>query len=150
MRASSGYKGISRVDSIKRKTHGWSVRVTRDGVTYGRFLSDSVHGGEQGALKKAIRARNELETDVGKPRTDRVIMPPRHKKNDFNDTDIPGVNRVDVGPAGSFEITWSPEPGKLSRTKISIAKHGEKEALQRAIRLRKRKERQIFGTALEH
>lgn len=146
--ARSGYKGISRVDNPKRKAHGWSVRITREGVTYARFLSDSAHGGEQKALKKAIRARNELESDVGKPRTDRVIMPPRHKKSEINDSEYTGVNRVAVGPQGSFEITWSPEPGKLSRTKISIAKYGEKEALQRAIRLRQRKERQIFGAAL--
>jgi hypothetical protein len=117
MATKSGYKGISRVDNPKRKAHGWYVRVTKEGKTYGRFLSDSAHGGEQKALKKAVRARNELERDLGKPRTDRVIMPPRKKKNRFNTTGIVGVNLIDVGPEGAFEVTWSPEPGKLARTK---------------------------------
>jgi hypothetical protein len=150
MATKSGYKGISRVDNPKRKAHGWYVRVTKEGKTYGRFLSDSAHGGEQKALKKAVRARNELERDLGKPRTDRVIMPPRKKKNRFNTTGIVGVNLIDVGPEGAFEVTWSPEPGKLARTKISIAKHGPEEALRRAIRLRLRKEREIFGTTVHY
>ena len=108
MRARSGYKGISRVDNEKRKTHGWYARVTKDGVTRGRFLSDATHGGEKAALKKAVAARNELESEMGRPRTDRTIMPPRHKKSDGNTTGVVGVNRVNIGPLGSFEVTWSP------------------------------------------
>ncbi|HEX8551664.1 MAG TPA: hypothetical protein VF681_08935 [Abditibacteriaceae bacterium] len=144
----SGYKGISRVDNPKRNTYGWSVRVTKDGKTLCRFLSDSVHGGEQQALRKAVRARNALEREVGRPRTDRVIMPPRAKKTAGNSTGVVGVNRISVGAQGSFEVTWAPEPGKLARTKISIAKYGEEEALRRAMRLRRRKERALFGTVI--
>ncbi|HEX8833555.1 MAG TPA: hypothetical protein VF719_05110 [Abditibacteriaceae bacterium] len=140
----SGYKGISRIDSPKNKTYGWYARVTSRGTTYSRFFSDSAHGGEEKALKKAVKARNEMEREVGKPRTDRVIMPPRATHT----TGVTGVNRIAKGPMGSFEVTWSPEPNVIRRTTISIQKYGEAGAFQKAVRLRQQKERAVFGTVI--
>jgi hypothetical protein len=56
--ARSGHKGISRIDHKKRNTHGWYVRVTFQGKTHAKLFSDSVHGGEEKALQRAIRYRN--------------------------------------------------------------------------------------------
>jgi hypothetical protein len=72
--ARSGHKGISRIDHKKRNTHGWYVRVTFQGKTHAKLFSDSVHGGEEKALQRAIRYRNKLEKEVGRPRTDRTVV----------------------------------------------------------------------------
>src|SRR5687768_14368326 len=71
---SSGHKGISRVDYLKRNSHGWYVRVPWKGEIHGKFFSDSANGGRETALAKAVRYRNRLEKELGKPRTDRIVM----------------------------------------------------------------------------
>ena len=138
---SSGYKGISRVDNPKRNSHGWYVRVRFKGENYSKFFSDSVHGGMDRALHKAVRYRNKLERDIGKPRTDRtlIVTPTR------NETGMIGVKKVAKGPSGAYEVTWSPAPNVVSRTSVSIAKHGEEEAFRRARAIRRKKERELYG-----
>jgi hypothetical protein len=58
--AKSGHKGISRIDCPQRKTVGWYVRVRLKNVTKSKFISDSVHGGKEVALEKAVEVRNQL------------------------------------------------------------------------------------------
>ena len=53
------------------------------------------------------------------------------------------------GPHGPvFEVTWAPKPGKVSRTTVSIAKHGEDGAFLIALKIRRDKERKIYGQPL--
>jgi len=139
--ATSGYKGISRIDHEKRKTHGWYVRVSFSGQMHSRFFSDSVHGGAQKALGKAVRMRNQIEREIGKPRSDRVISASRTR----NKSGILGVQRVNKGAGGAWQVTWSPAPNVLQRTSVSIAKYGDEEAFKRACRIRRQKERAVFG-----
>lgn len=139
--AQSGYKGISRIDHEKRNTHGWYVRVSFGGVMYSKFFSDNVHGGPQKALNKAVKHRNQTEREIGKPRTDRVISAAKAR----NKTGILGVQRINKGAAGAWQVTWSPAPGELKRTSVSVAKYGEEEAFKRACRIRRQKERAVFG-----
>ena len=72
--AKSGYKGVSRIDSPAKKMHGWYVRVRFDNTTRAKFISDKQHGGREAALEKAVECRNELDRELGKPRTDCVIV----------------------------------------------------------------------------
>ena len=145
MATSSGYKGISRVDYVKRKSFGWYARVRFKGENFAKFFSDSVYGGREQALTEAVNWRDETEARIGKPRTDRVINAAIVKSN----TGVMGVQFVNVGPQGAFEATWSPAPGKVSRTKVSIAKYGEYEAFERACRIRRAYERKTFGGELK-
>ena len=149
--ATSGYKSVSRIDHRKRHTHGWYVRVKFNGIMYSRFFSDSQCGGKRRALKEAVQCRNELEKEVGKPRTDRVVPALIAR----NQTGVPGVRlgkkrSQRKGPRLSrvYEVVWAPEPGKLSRTSVSIEKYGAKEALRRALAIRLEKEREIYGAVL--
>lgn len=144
MATSSGYKGICRVDYLKRSAFGWSVRVRFKGENFAKFFSDSSYGGREAALTAAVHWRDETERSIGKPRTDRVINAANVKSN----TGVMGVQFVNVGPQGAFEATWSPSPGKVSRTKVSIAKYGEYEAFARACRIRRAFERRAFGGVL--
>ena len=141
MVGSSGHKGISRIDSFKNNTHGWYVRVQYRGETHSRFFSDSAHGGEQKGLIKAIRERNRLERELGKPRTDRTVT----VGVGHNNSGVQGIKRVPKGLGYAYEITWSPAPGVVQRTSVSIQKHGEDEAFRRAVRIRQSKERKHFG-----
>ena len=144
MATSSGFKGISRVDYVKRNSYGWYARVRYKGENFAKFFSDSTHGGSEAALTAAVYWRDETERNIGKPRTDRVINAAIVKSN----TGVLGVQFVNVGPQGAFEATWSPIPGKVSRTKVSIAKYGEYEAFERACRIRRAYEKKMFGAAL--
>lgn len=141
---SSGHKGISRVDHAKRNTHGWLVRVAWRGEMHVKFYSDGAHGGKDAALTKSILYRNRLEKQLGKPRTDRTVMV-HHERSE---TGVLGVHRVLKEGAPVYEVTWSPEPNIVRRTSVSIRKYGEDEAFRRARDIRRKKEKEVFGTML--
>lgn len=141
---SSGHKGISRVDYLKRNTHGWYVRVPWKGEIHAKFFSDGAHGGKDVALNKAIRYRNRLEKALGKPRTERIIMPSHPR----SESGVLGVHRILKEGAPVYEVTWSPEPNMVKRTSVSIRKYGEEEALKKARAIRRQKEKEVFGVPL--
>lgn len=138
-KASSGHKGISRIDHEGKRTHGWYVRVCFDRKTYAKFFSDMSNGGKEKALRKAVRHRNDLEKRLGKPRTDRAIV----RSNIRNITGIIGVqgilkpsNGKDGPVLACFEVTWSPEPNVLRKASFSVEKFGEVGAFLKAVALR--------------
>ncbi len=142
--ANSGYKGISRVDRTRKRTHGWYVRVRLNGQIFAKFFSDNVFDSSADALLAAIDWRDETERDLGKPRTERrVILVSPH-----NRTGTLGVHRGLKDSDPVYAVCWSPAPHKVQRTSFSIRKYGEKEALRLAVALRKQKEVEIFGAEL--
>ncbi len=149
--AKSGYKGISRIDQENRKTHGWYVRVRFDGVSRSKFLSDETNGGREQALAKAVEYRDRTERELGKPRTERLVI----ARNPRNRSGITGVQRktkvvkTETGERvvrNVYEVTWNPEPGRLARTWVSIDEYGEEAALRKACAIRREKEREMFGS----
>lgn len=148
------YKGISRVDSPKSRTYGWYVRVFYNGEKRVRFFSDGRHGGVEKAFQKALNFRNKAEKDLGKPRTDRVVV----TKTYNNTTGIIGLHRKkeksitkngEIRYRNMYEITWCPEPNKMARTRVSIDKYGEEGALVKAYRIRRAKERLVYGKSIQ-
>lgn len=148
--ASSGHKNISRIDQPSRNTVGWYVRVKFNLDSRVQFFSDRAHGGTDKALLAAIRARNRFERELGKPRTDRVVVGRTRR----NKSDVAGVRRrkrtydsrgKQRTVANSYVVNWSPEPGRPKQVSISISEFGEQEAFRRACALRRRKEREIYG-----
>ncbi len=155
MAASSGHKNISRVDYAKKHTHGWYVRITLAKTQYAKFFSDETHGGRDEALEKAVRYRDGLERKLGKPRTDRAVI----ANSTRTSTGIIGVHRRwksartrtgEITYSDVFEVTWSATPGVVSRTSVSVEKHGEKEAFRRACAIRRKKEREMYGSTITH
>lgn len=153
-RAASGYKGISRIDHDGKHTHGWYVRVCYDRKMYAKFFSDASNGGKEKALKKAVKHRNDLEKQLGKPRTDRIIV----VSNNRNTTGVLGVQRTLKRPltgkgdnlsGAVFEVTWSPESNQLRKTSFSIDKFGEEGAFLKAVEFRQKVEKKIYGKVIQ-
>lgn len=146
----SGHKGISRIDCPERKTVGWYVRVRLKKITKSKFISDSKYGGKEAALDAAVACRNELEKELGKPRTDWVIV----GENPRNNSGVVGVRRATkkyVGKDGReyfnevYEVSWNAGREKRGRTSVSIKKYGEKGAFRRACAIRRQKEELMYG-----
>ncbi len=60
--------GISRIDQVEKKNHGWYVRVTFKGTVTQKFFSDKSNGGKSKALKLAQDHRNELVSQLPESR----------------------------------------------------------------------------------
>lgn len=148
--AKSGHKGISRIDCPERKTVGWYVRVRLGNVTKSKFVSDKGHGGKEAALQRAVEYRNEMERELGKPRTDWVVV----GNNPRNVSGVVGVRRTAKKYKGKdgtvylnevYEVSWNAGREKRGRTSVSIKKHGERGAFLRACAIRRQKEQQMYG-----
>jgi hypothetical protein len=131
-----GTRGISRIDSPTSGV-GWYARVTFQGRTHSKYFADGVHGGTEQALRKAVRWRNSKEKEVGKLPGVRLIptLPASSQ------TGVKGVYRS----KNSYVVAWSPKKGKLVREFISIREFGEEGALDRAVKLRRKREKEAYG-----
>jgi AP2 domain. len=130
-------KGITRIDDPGRHGVGWYARVTFRGKTSSKYFADSTHGGTEAAFGKALAWRNAREKELGKPRTDRLVPATSSRSR----TGIPGVYRT----KNSYVVAWSPKPGELRREFVSITRYGPEEAFRRAVELRRRRERALYG-----
>ena len=146
-------KGVSRIDNVPKNTHGWFVRVFFATKRMSKFFSDSLWEGKAKALEAAVKYRDQAERELGKPRTDRVIRvvkrtgkprPAGVHKRVIRYTSVSGS--VILHPV--YEVIWSPEPGKVRRSTISIRKWGDKKAFEMATKLRLEKEKEIYGRTI--
>ena len=148
-------KSITRMDY--KKNTGWYVRVKFRGKEHRKYFGDSAWGGTEEALDAAIQWRDKKERELGKPRTDRMVISKPH-----DDLGITGVRRTmswtgatdtEGNPLPNFTpvyaVTWSPEPGERKQTSFSVEKYGEEKARKMAIELRKQKEFDIYGGTVD-
>jgi len=142
------HKSISRIDQPEKNNHGWYVRVHFQGRQVAKFFADQKHGGKKKALAKALEFRDRTEKGLGKPRSERPVFVPRKKRG------VVGVRETvyrtrsaegEVRTSPVFEVTWSPKPGVVGRTSVSIRKWGRREAYRRAKDIRREKERKFYG-----
>ncbi len=132
-------RGISRIESATSGV-GWYGRVTFQGKTHSKYFADGIHGGKDQALRKAVRWRNAKEKEVGKlPGVRTVPSIPASSR-----TGVKGVYRS----KNSYVVAWSPKKGKLVREFISINEFGDQEALERAIKLRRKREKEAYGRTI--
>jgi hypothetical protein len=133
------HKNITRVDH--RHTHGYSVRVMWKGERRAKFFSDGVYGDRLGAFFAAKEWRDRVEQELGKPRTERLVLgKPR------SNLPIVGVRRIQKDHKDYYEATWATFAGKQVRRRFSIARYGEKRALQLARKARQEGERNRWWT----
>lgn len=135
------HKNITRVDHPASRTFGYNVRIQWKGERRSRFFSDGQFGDRLAALSAALDWRNATEKELGKPRTERQVLGTTHSPSG-----IRGVRRVREGFTEYYEATWGTTAGKQGRTRFSIAKHGEKGALQLARKARQNGERARLRT----
>ncbi len=133
------HKDIARIDQESKRTHGWYVRVRFQGKIHSKFFSDKKCGGKHSALLAAIVWRNETETNLGKIRTDKHFVTVSN-----TNTGVIGVRHNEK--LNRYEVSWVDADGKQGKTTISIAKHGQKPAFEKACQIRKEKEAErLFG-----
>lgn len=144
-------KGVIRIDS--ESTHGWQVRVYRDGKTYSRLFSDKKWGGEDEAFEAACEYRKELVEEVAQlpaaPRKRRLI-----RRNKSNTSGVVGVSRTYKRDRRGvrhevYAVSWNPKPGVARGTSFSIKRYGEDTAFRLACQLRWEKMKEIYGDRYE-
>ncbi len=133
------HKGLTRCDYPERHMVGYMVRVTWAGVRRQKFFADNKHGDRLGALAAALDWRDQQERELGKPRTEQLII-----GKAASNTGIPGVTRLIRAGHPILQVTWY-ENGRQRRTSISIDKHGERAALALARRIRAEAEQRRLG-----
>lgn len=121
--------------------HGYNVRIRWQDQHRAKFFSDSKYGDRLGALTAALAWRDATEKELGKPRTERQVV-----GIFYSSGPEAGIRRVREGHTEYYQATWTTYVGKQRRTKYSIAKHGEKKALQLARKAREQGERERWRT----
>jgi hypothetical protein len=128
------HKDIARIDQESKKTHGWYVRVRFVGITHSKFFSDKKSGGRYSSLLSAVSWRDNTERKIGKIRTN------KHQVTVSNSgTGMVGVRLNQK--LNRYEVSWVTPQGNQGKTSVSITKHGKKNALAKAIAIRKEKEK---------
>ena len=139
-----GEYGIARVDSPAVRSHGWLVRLQRNGKAYARFFADNRYGDHSAALVAAREHRDrlleELPTPSSRVQAERLTI--------RNNSGVVGVCRVvredNNGNRYEFwQATWSPSPGRRKTAKFSIRRYGDDGAFELARAARKEALRQM-------
>ncbi len=136
--------GITRLDQPSVVTHGWQVRLQWKGVRFGRFFSDSVWGGREGALACAERYRDRILARLERRRAISNASPRSHTAPTArNRSGVVGVSRiVQRSPAGMeyhfWQASWISGEGKRKSVRFSVLRHGEETALELACEARRR------------
>jgi hypothetical protein len=152
--ATSGHKSISRVDYKKKNAHGWLVRIAFHSENHQKFFSDANYGKKKReSLKAAIQWRNQIERKLGKPRTERkVALPAPGKRGTITGVRLTtkAMTRDGKKQGPVYEVWWFPKPGEIRKTSFSIYKYGKQEALRRATALRKKGEKEMYGSVIPY
>jgi hypothetical protein len=128
------HKDIARIDQESKKTYGWYVRVRFIGTTHSKFFSDKKYGGRYSSLLSAVSWRDKTEKKLGKIRTNKHLVTVSK-----SGTGMLGVRLNEK--MNRYEVSWVTPQGKQGKTSVSITKHGKKNALAKAIVIRKEKEK---------
>jgi len=131
-------RNICRVEQERKRQYGWYVRVMRDGVTRQKFFSDFAHGGEGGALLRAIAYRDELIERYPKPEHGNLF----NCLSTRNTSGHAGVSRTTQRKRGvTYEVWqagWTMPDGRRVTRKFQFSEGGrsEREARRMAIKAR--------------
>lgn len=124
----------------RRATHGWQVRMQRQGVTYTQFFNDQHFGGRAGALAAARGWRDTRETTLVRTDPREALDRSRDTRSQFG---VPGLRLllIDVGGrrVPSLQASW-PEtrPDATDRRKrvtLSLERSHPKEVTARLCRM---------------
>ena len=132
---------ISRIDLPTMRSHGWQVRLRRQGRQFSKFFSDGKYGGTGSALRIARAYRDELLAKLPEPERAGA----EGKLTRRNVSGVVGVSRIVIKSGTSryefWQATWSSGPGIRRRMKFSVRRYGERRAFDLACVARKRGER---------
>ncbi len=124
--------GLTRIDIAKSNTHGWMMRICRQGDQYREFFSDKRCGGSEAAKKEASERYAELNLRLPPPSKTREIASSRNRS---------GVVGVHVAvsldsrklPYKSYCASWVDEVGRRKKVTFSWKKFGKSAAWRLAV-----------------
>jgi hypothetical protein len=124
--------GISRIDQPEKRTHGYFVRLTRNGKTYPAFFGDKTHGGKRRALEAAQTHYQKLLRKHGRISRRAWSQILRRK----GASGINGIRKITV--TRSYWVAhWRPRTGAHKWKSFSVHKYGDQRAKALAIKARK-------------
>ena len=129
----------------RHPTHGWQVRVRRDGERLSKFFADAKHDGRDPALDAAMTYRDELLASIVPPDD------PKPRKA-WSNTGVVGlsVREKDDGDKTKLyiQLNWVNAAGKRRAGSYSVEKWGFRRALWNGC-LRLYRERAAAGSPVE-
>lgn len=144
----------------RHATHGWQVRVRRQGMQHTKFFSESRYGGRDGALEEALEYRDQLLEELPEPDD-----PTRRSAEARSKTGVVGLNfcMKDDGSGTRkpyIQLSWMTKEGKRRGASYSIDKWGLRRGIWNAcVRLHREHRRNgqrtpppdvMFETAFEN
>ncbi len=147
-------KGISRIDSEKKKMHGWYVRVYGGGKTFSKYFSDHRYASKEEALEEAKKYLEKLTREVRERFSDyspRQNQPKyRRKPGSANTSGVVGVHRCETVSRGKRVTYWVATWNEGGKRKDKTFYFGEKsrseeEAKRLAIEWRAKKMLELSG-----
>ena len=132
--------GITRFELETSQSHGYLVRICRDGKKSSEFFADRQHGGKRNAKKMAKQRYAELCEQLGAAN----VRPTKGLLTKRNTTGIVGVhiaNSVDTRWKNceytSYCASWIADDGSRQKISFSCNKHGASAAFELACIARK-------------
>lgn len=116
----------------RHPTHGWQVRIRRQGKQHTKFFSDVRYGGKKKALKEALTYRDDLIEELPEP-DDPVAQSARVRSK----TGVVGLNfsMKDDGSGKQkpyIQLSWLMPDGARKSASYSVDKWGLRRALWNA------------------
>jgi hypothetical protein len=132
----------------RHPTHGWQVRVRRDGERLSKFFADARYGGAEGALEAAVLYRDDL--------LEALPEPDARPRKAWSNTGVVGLSvrekQEAKGKDGAVkayvQLNWVDGDGRRHGASYSVEKWGLRRALWNGC-LRLYRERQATGRPVE-
>lgn len=128
----------------RHPTHGWQVRIRRDGNRLSKFFADARHDGREEALEAAMRYRDAL--------LEKLPAPDGRPRRAWSNTGVAGLSVREKKEANGgktyVQLNWVDEAGKRHGASYSVEKWGLRRALWDGC-LRLHHERQAAGRPVE-
>lgn len=130
------YKNISKIDRPDHHMRGYLVRVKWNKQLRQKFCSLVQYKDWMAALDAALEFRDQAEKELGKPRTEQLIVGAARESN----TGIRGIRFVIDGEVEAYEATWVDHTGRKHVARYAINRYGKRKALKLAQEARERGE----------
>jgi len=126
-------KGITRIEYEGISTHGWMVRITRDGVRKQQFFNDRTLGGKAKSLKAAKECYADWAANAA------PIKTTRNQKTSRNSSGKVGVHLVrnvdarwENAESFGYCASWVTEDGVRQKLSFAWKRYGKKIAWELA------------------
>lgn len=124
-------RGITRYDRDETLSNGYLIRVTRDGVTHGKYFSDAKFKGKRKALAAARAAYEELVKKLPPVKTTKGL------KTNRNQSGFVGVHLAESTSVygevyGAYCASWKDAQGLRKKITFSFKKYGKAAAFKLA------------------